>query len=74
MKALVKERPEPGLALQEIDAPKVERADDVLFEVEACAICTGEMKVYEWGAWAAADTTIQLPSTSASIPVDLARR
>ena len=62
MKALVKEKPEPGLTCMEVDAPELMRPDDVLFDVEMCAICTGEMKVYEWGAWAAADTTIELPT------------
>lgn len=62
MKALVKERPEPGLSLVEMEAPRIAHPDDVLFEVGACAICTGELKVYEWGAWAAADSTIALPT------------
>jgi threonine 3-dehydrogenase len=62
VKALVKERPEPGLSLKDVDAPTIQHEDDVLFEVEACAICTGELKVYDWGAWAASDKTIQLPT------------
>jgi len=62
MKALVKERPEPGLSFITIEDPVLQNADDVLFEVGACAICTGEMKVYEWGPWAASDKTIQLPT------------
>jgi 2-desacetyl-2-hydroxyethyl bacteriochlorophyllide A dehydrogenase len=62
MQALVKVKPEPGLVCSDIDAPEVARPDDVLFEVSTCAICTGELKVYEWGAWAAADTTIALPT------------
>ena len=62
MQALVKEKPEPGLTCQEIDEPRIERPDEVLYDVSTCAICTGEMKVYEWGEWAAADTTIQLPT------------
>jgi len=62
MRALVKERPEPGLSLLDIEAPRIENPDDVLFEVAACAICVGEMKVYEWGAWAASDPTIELPT------------
>jgi threonine dehydrogenase-like Zn-dependent dehydrogenase len=59
---LVKERPEPGLSLLEIERPRIAHPDDVLFEIAACAICTGELKVYEWGAWAAADKTIKLPT------------
>jgi len=62
VQALVKERPETGLSLLEIDTPGIDHPDDVLFEVGACAICTGELKVYDWGAWAASDKTIELPT------------
>ena len=62
MKALVKEKPEPGLSLLEIEAPQVERVDDVQFRVEYCAICVGETKVYDWNEWAAADKTLVLPT------------
>ena len=62
MKALVKERPEPGLSLLDIEKPQVRNADDVQFKVEYCAICVGEAKVYEWNEWAEADKTIQLPT------------
>ena len=62
MKALVKERPGPGLSLVEIDRPRIEHPDDVLFRVAYCAICVGEMKVYDWNEWAASDTTLQLPT------------
>ncbi len=62
MKALVKEKPGPGLALLDIDVPQVERPDDVQFQVAVCAICVGEMKVYDWSEWAANDTTLQLPT------------
>jgi threonine 3-dehydrogenase len=62
MKALVKERPGPGLSLLNIDRPHVKNADDVLFKVEYCAICVGEVKVYDWNEWAANDKTLQLPT------------
>ncbi len=62
MKALVKERPEPGLALLDIDVSPIQQADDVQFKVEYCAICVGEVKVYDWNEWAAADKTLQLPT------------
>lgn len=45
MKALVKERPEPSLSFKDVDAPYLTDDNDVLFDVGACAICTGEMKV-----------------------------
>ena len=34
----------------------------MLFRVEACAICVGETKVYDWNEWAAGDKTLQLPT------------
>jgi 2-desacetyl-2-hydroxyethyl bacteriochlorophyllide A dehydrogenase len=62
MKALVKERPEPGLSLLDLKKPKIENPDDVLFRVEYCGICVGEVKVYDWSEWAASDSTLQLPT------------
>ena len=53
MKALMKERPAPGLTLVDIPRPSVLNPDDVLFKVEYCAICVGEIKVYDWNEWAA---------------------
>jgi threonine 3-dehydrogenase len=62
MKALVKERPEPGLSLLNIAEPKIANPDDVLFKVEYCAICVGETKAYDWNEWAANDKTFKLPT------------
>ena len=62
MKALVKERPEPGLSWLDIEVPQVKHADDVQFKVAYCAICVGETKVYDWSDWAAADKTLALPT------------
>ena len=62
MKALVKEKPGPGLSLRDIGVPQIERPDDVQFQVAYCAICVGEMKVYDWHEWAANDPTLQLPT------------
>jgi 2-desacetyl-2-hydroxyethyl bacteriochlorophyllide A dehydrogenase len=62
MKAVVKERPEPGLSLLDIPQPEIISPDDVLLKVEYCAICVGETKVYDWNDWAARDVTIQLPT------------
>ena len=62
MKALVKERPEPGLSLLDVAQPTLQNPDDVLFKVEYCAICVGETKVYDWDEWAANDKTLQLPT------------
>lgn len=62
MKALVKEKPAPGLSLLDIEIPQVTHSDDVQFRVDCCAICLGELKVYDWNEWAAADVTLQLPT------------
>ena len=62
IRALVKEKPEPGLSLLDIETPQVEHADDVQFKVEYCAICVGETKAYDWNEWAAADPTLNLPT------------
>ncbi|MCL4302410.1 MAG: alcohol dehydrogenase catalytic domain-containing protein [Anaerolineae bacterium] len=62
MKALVKEKPEPGLSLLDIEKPEIKQPDEVRFKVEYCAICVGETKVYDWNEWAAADTTLHLPT------------
>ncbi|MBK8047876.1 MAG: alcohol dehydrogenase catalytic domain-containing protein [Anaerolineales bacterium] len=62
MKALMKDRPEPGLSLVDIPEPVLRNPDDVLFKVEYCAICVGETKVYDWNEWAANDKTLVLPT------------
>jgi threonine dehydrogenase-like Zn-dependent dehydrogenase len=62
MKALVKERPEPGLSYLDIPEPQILNHDDVKIKVEYCAVCVGETKVYDWNIWAANDTTLQLPT------------
>ena len=62
MKALVKERPGPGLSLLDIEKPQIKNPDDVLFKVEYCGVCVGEVKVYDWSEWAASDSTLELPT------------
>jgi threonine 3-dehydrogenase len=62
MKALVKERPEPGLSYIDIPEPQIVNPDEVKFRVEYCAICVGEAKVLDWNEWAANDKTLQLPT------------
>ena len=62
MKALIKEKPGPGLTLVEMEQPRLQNPDDVLFKVEYCAICVGETKVYDWNEWAANDKTLELPT------------
>lgn len=62
MKALVKEKAEPGLSLLEVEIPQIQHVDDVQFKVEYCAICVGEVKVYDWNEWAVNDSTLKLPT------------
>jgi len=62
VKALMRERPGLGLSLLEIESPRIEGPDDVLFRVEYCAICVGGVKVSDWNDWARADTTLKLPT------------
>ena len=62
MKALMKVAPASGLEIVDIQMPRIEHPDDVLFKVEYCAICVGEVKVYDWNDWAANDPTLQLPT------------
>jgi len=62
MKALIKDKPGPGLTLVEMEPPRLQNPDDVLFKVEYCAICVGETKVYDWNEWAANDKTLKLPT------------
>ena len=62
MKALVKEKPGPGLSLLDIPEPEIVEPDDVKLEIEYCAICVGEVKAYDWDSWAASDPTYVLPT------------
>jgi 2-desacetyl-2-hydroxyethyl bacteriochlorophyllide A dehydrogenase len=62
MKAIMKQTPQPGLTLAEIEKPRIQNPDDILFKVEYCAICVGETKVYDWNDWAANDKTLLLPT------------
>jgi threonine 3-dehydrogenase len=58
MKALVKSRREPGLWLEEIDAPKP-GMNDVLIRVRRAGICGTDVHIYKWDDWA--ERTIPVP-------------
>jgi len=59
MKALVKQKPEPGVWLSE-DEPVPEIGDDeVLIRIQKTAICGTDVHIYNWDEWAAA--TIPTP-------------
>jgi threonine 3-dehydrogenase len=52
VKALVKERAEPGLWLREVEAPPV-GPDDVLIRVARTGICGTDLHIHAWDEWAA---------------------
>jgi threonine 3-dehydrogenase len=53
MKALVKERPEPGFTLAEVPVPTI-GATDVLIHVEKAGVCGTDWHIYSWDKWAQA--------------------
>ena len=58
MKALVKERPEPGLSLREVPIPQI-GPNDVLIRVKKTGICGTDLHIFNWDAWA--QKTIPVP-------------
>ena len=60
MKALVKEKSEVGLKLQEVEKPKI-KSDEVLIQVKTTAICGTDLHIWNWDAWAS--KTIKPPMT-----------
>src|SRR5678815_2916558 len=60
MKALVKDRAEPGLWLRDIPEPTI-GINDVLIRVLRTGICGTDVHIYDWNEWAR--RTIQIPLT-----------
>ena len=60
MKSLVKNRPEPGLWLDEIPVPSI-GIDDVLIKVHKTSICGTDIHINNWDEWAS--KTIPVPMT-----------
>ncbi len=58
MKALVKDKPGPGLTLTDVPMPPV-GINDVLIRVDKTGICGTDLHIYQWDAWA--QRTIPLP-------------
>jgi len=58
MKALVKSKREPGLWLEDIEAPKP-GVNDVLIRVRRAGICGTDVHIYKWDDWA--QRTIPVP-------------
>ncbi|MBZ5513799.1 MAG: L-threonine 3-dehydrogenase [Acidobacteriia bacterium] len=50
MKALVKSKREPGLWLEEVEAPKI-GINDVLIRVHRTGICGTDLHIYRWDSW-----------------------
>lgn len=51
MLAVRKEKPEPGVILNEIPIPKPGK-DEVLIKVKAASICGTDINIYDWTPWA----------------------
>jgi threonine 3-dehydrogenase len=60
MRALVKEKPEPGLWLEEQPIPEI-GPDDVLVKVHKTGICGTDIHIFNWDEWA--QKTIPTPMT-----------
>ncbi len=58
MKALTKNKSEPGLWLQDVPEPEV-KANDVLIKIHKAAICGTDIHIFNWDAWAR--KTIKIP-------------
>src|SRR4026208_2367524 len=58
MKALVKNRSEPGLWLADVPKPTL-GINDVLIRVDRTGICGTDVHIYKWDAWA--QKTIPVP-------------
>jgi len=51
MKAIIKDKPEPGASLREVEIPKP-GPRDVLIRVKVGAICGSDVHIYQWDEWA----------------------
>ena len=60
MRALVKEKPEPGLWLEDEPVPEI-GPDDVLVKVHKTGICGTDVHIFNWDEWA--QKTIPTPMT-----------
>ena len=59
MKALVKNRAERGLWIDNVPEPSI-GINDVLIRVQMAGICGTDLHIYEWDNWA--KTTVQVPT------------
>lgn len=58
IKALVKQRPQPGAEIVEVDVPSF-GPEEVLVEVKATSICGTDVHIYDWNSWA--QSRVKLP-------------
>jgi threonine 3-dehydrogenase len=58
MKALVKQKAEPGLWLEDVPVPEV-GDDEVLIRIKKTSICGTDVHIYNWDAWS--QKTIPVP-------------
>ena len=58
MKALIKERAEPGITMGELPVPTI-GPNDVLIQIRKTAICGTDMHIFNWDPWA--QRTIHVP-------------
>ena len=60
MKALVKNKAQPGIWMEEIDRPQI-GPNDLLVKLKKTAICGTDVHIYKWDEWS--QRTLQLPLT-----------
>ncbi len=58
MKALIKERAEPGITMGDLPVPSI-GPNDVLIQIRKTAICGTDMHIFNWDPWA--QRTIHVP-------------
>jgi len=58
MKALVKEKPQKGIWLKDVEMPKI-GVNDVLVKIKKTAICGTDLHIYKWDEWS--QKTIKTP-------------
>ena len=51
MKALIKNKREPGIWMGEVEKPTI-KDDEVLIKIKKTAICGTDLHIYKWDAWA----------------------
>lgn len=51
MKAIIKERPEPGFVLKNVPIPQELKPGEVLVKVKSASICGTDMHIYKWDDW-----------------------